>query len=295
MAIPTAPTIAEIVTEGLKRGGRVSPSSAEITSATTHQFREIKADIHLTGGRSNVLLTQYVTPTVVGQSRYSFPTDADDIRAIQLIETSNQTIDTADYFYANATGGGGSTITLHASFSQDENAVVGRFIYLVAGTGVNQFRQIVDYDNSTKIATVDTAWTTNPVSGTDYFIETNRQKVYDIDKPGQFDIIQAPFVQGRPYRAAKMNREVWLDYAPDRVYVLLWDYWVELDMLDEAGTVFLKHIRTYRSLWIQGVAVKTMQRYDEDRYNMELGNYRVMLEVYGGRQGDIRQAGYHDV
>ena len=295
MAVPSAPTIAEIVTEGLKRGGRVSPSSAEITSATTHQFREIKADIHLTGGRSNVLLAQYVTPTIVGQSRYAFPTDADDIRTIQLIETSNSTIDTADYFYANAAGGGASTITLHASFSQDEAAVAGRFIYLVAGTGVNQMRQIVDYDDSTKVATVDAAWTTQPVSGTDYLIETNRTKIYDYDKPWQWDTIQAPFQQGRPFHAAKMNREVWLDYAPDRVYVLQWDYWVDLDMLDEAGTQFLKHVRTYRSLWLQGVAVKTMQRYDEDRYGQEKQNYDDMLLIYGGRQGDIRQIEYQDV
>ena len=44
----------------------------------------------------------------------------------------------------------------------------GMMVEIVGGTGVGQVRQITDYDGSTRICTVDTAWTTNPdISGDD--------------------------------------------------------------------------------------------------------------------------------
>jgi len=67
---------------------------------------------------------------------------------------------------ATATGGAASTITLDASASAGTDFYVGCSIQTISGTGANQSRLITAYNGSTKVATVDRAWATNPASGT---------------------------------------------------------------------------------------------------------------------------------
>lgn len=61
-----------------------------------------------------------------------------------------------------AQAGGATTITLDASASAVDDFYNGASILLTGGTGAGQFRIITDYVGATKIATVDTAWVTNP-------------------------------------------------------------------------------------------------------------------------------------
>lgn len=60
-----------------------------------------------------------------------------------------------------ATAGGASTITLQTALGTD-NIVNGCKIKITSGTGAKQCRTIIGYVNSTQVATVDHAWTTNP-------------------------------------------------------------------------------------------------------------------------------------
>lgn len=290
MAIPSNPSITSIVTEALKRGGRTVPTTQQITDATEHQFREVKSDISMRSARQHALETQYVTATVVGQSRYAWPTDADDIRSITLVQAP-----TDGYWQSTAQAGGATTITLNASFSQDAASVKGKFIYLLGGTGANQFAQVTGYDNTTKIATVDTTWATNPGAGTTYHLGVMHYKLYSFDKPWGYDVLSTPYQLSLPTHAAPVGREMWLDCASDSIYALWWDYWANLDRIDEAGTPFLRHLRDHRSLWLQGLAVKTMQRFDEDRYQLELQVYNNMLDAYAGYSAGIGQVNFTDV
>ena len=290
MAIPSDPTLTSVVTEGLKRGGRVSPSATQITDATEHQLREVKSDITQRSSRHQVLETQYATATVDGQSRYTWPTDADDIRSLTLITSDSDT-----YWQGAATAGAATTITLSASFSQETAVVKGKFIYLLGGTGANQFAQVTGYDNSTKVATVDRTWTTNPAAATTYHLGLAHRKLYTFDKPWGYDALNAPYQRGIAWKAAPVGREMWLNCAADRIYALWWDYWANLDRIDEAGAVFIRHLREYRSLWVQGLAVKTMQRYDEDRYQLELQVYNNMLDAYAGVAAGVGQVNFTDV
>lgn len=66
---------------------------------------------------------------------------------------------------ATATAGGASTITLDASASSGNDFYVGQIVQILAGTGAGQARIVTGYVGSTKVATVDTAWATNPASG----------------------------------------------------------------------------------------------------------------------------------
>jgi hypothetical protein len=293
MAIPSDPTVAQIVTEALKAGGRVSPSSTQITDATTHFLRQVKSDIAMTMGRADVLIAQRVSKVSIGVSRYAWPTDAMQIQAITLIDAPD-----TGYWNSTATAGAATTITLSASFDQSESDVLGRFIFLLAGTGstaIDPFRQIIDYNNTTKVATVDASWTTNPASGTEYLIETGRYKLWEIDKPVEFNGLPAPWGSGRPFSASMVGREYWMDYAASRVMALWWDQWCHLDRIDEGGTMFIRHMRDYRSLWHQGMVVKTGQRFDEERYQLESSLYTNMLMAYGGGTADVGQVQYRDV
>ena len=224
MAIPSDPTVTSIVTEGLKRGGRVNPSATQITDATEHQFREVKSDIMQRSSRHPSLVTQAVIATVDGQSRYTWPTDADDIRSIVLVASS-----TDDYWQAAATAGSTTTITLSASFSQDTNSVKGKYIFTLAGTGSLQFAQAVNYNNTTKVLTFDRTLTTAVGASTTYHIGLEHRKLYTADKPWYYDLLDVPYQRGTPYRASLVAREIWTDFAADRIYALWVDYWANLD------------------------------------------------------------------
>ncbi len=287
MAIPSDPSVTSIVTEALRRGGRTTPNSTQIVAAIEHQFREVKSDITQRSSRHQALETQIAIPTFDGQSRYTWPTDADDIRSITLV-----TSDSTTYWQGAAQTGAATSITLHASFSQDPSDVKGKFVFLPV-TG--QIAQILSYTNATKVAGLDRTWVTNPGVGTSYHIGLQHDKIYSMDKPWGYDTLTAPFGRGTPRRAALVGREIWTDVAADKTYVLWVDYWSNLDRIDEVGAVFLRHLRDYRSLWIQGVTVKTMQRFDEDRYQSELQVYGDMLNAYAGYSAGVGQVIWTDV
>ncbi len=67
-----------------------------------------------------------------------------------------------------AQAGASSTITLNALASSNDDAYNDQTIFLRSGTGEDQARIVMDYDGTTKIATVDRAWDVNPDSTTGY-------------------------------------------------------------------------------------------------------------------------------
>ena len=76
---------------------------------------------------------------------------------------------------STAQAGGASEITLDAAASGVNDAYNGARIWLTGGTGSGQDNVILDYVGATKVATVETAWSTAPdvtttftISGTEY-------------------------------------------------------------------------------------------------------------------------------
>lgn len=77
-----------------------------------------------------------------------------------------------------AQAGAAGTITLAAGASAVDDFYNGMFLEITSGTGALQRRRILDYVGSTKVATVDPAWTTQPTSSSVYRItngESNGQ------------------------------------------------------------------------------------------------------------------------
>lgn len=289
MAIPSDFTIAQLVTEGLKRGGITNPSSSQITNSTDYHFREVLKDIHLLTGGLPELVGTGIDTCVVGQTDYPWPTDAHAIRSVVLL-------DAPDTYRDTASAGASTSITLVSTFSEsDANVLKGKWIIITGGTGVDQIRQITGWNNSTKVATVASAWTTNPASGSTYAIATYHQKVWDNSKPFRHDLQEAPYGLAAPWYGSMVGRNVWLNQAPDRAYLLWWDYWYDLDRIDHAGTSFLRFIRDYNNIIIEGVAAKVMARYDDDRSQTQLAIYNGMLANLAGKNSTVGQVVFHDV
>jgi hypothetical protein len=74
-----------------------------------------------------------------------------------------------------AQAGGASTVTLASGASASNDAYNGSAIAITAGTGSGQVRIVSDYDGTTKVATVDSAWTTTPDSSSTYDISGGAQ------------------------------------------------------------------------------------------------------------------------
>jgi hypothetical protein len=69
-----------------------------------------------------------------------------------------------------ATAGASTTITLAVGSSATDDYYNGLYIETTGGTGSGQVRQIIDYVGSTRVATVDSAWSVTPNNTTTYSI-----------------------------------------------------------------------------------------------------------------------------
>lgn len=302
-SVPSDPTVTSVVTEGLKRGGRVNPTATEITSGTNEQLQEVKSDIRRFAGLHPDLIATAVTTLTRGISIYTWPTDCHKVRTVTLLNSP-----TDGNWRGTASAGDASSITLQSGFSEDVDTVVGKWVVTTGGTGPNQYRQVSVYVNATRKCTIsgDGNWDTTVSTDTTYMLIDSHTQLYRIDKPTEWDRIRAPFSMGTPTSAAIVGTELNLNVSPNAgdtdlaspdllPFAVLWDYWFDIDRLDETGTPFIRMIREWRSLWIQGIAVKTMQRYDDDRYVHENNVYKLMLDGLAAGASDVVQVRYNNL
>jgi hypothetical protein len=69
-----------------------------------------------------------------------------------------------------AQAGAATTVTLAAGASATDDLFNGQVVKIYGGTGAGQSRVITDYVGSTKVATVDRAWATNPDATSTYAV-----------------------------------------------------------------------------------------------------------------------------
>jgi len=129
-----------------------------------------------TDGAYDPAIVVITAGTGVGQSRQVFEYDGTNKycyinRSWKVIpdNTSEYTIvgDSGDTHVNEglATGGGSTTIIFNSLASAVDDTYIGQVVFLSAGTGEDQARNIIDYNGTTKVATVERAWETNPANG----------------------------------------------------------------------------------------------------------------------------------
>jgi hypothetical protein len=154
----------------------------------------------------------------------------------------------------------------------------------LTGTGSQVGRTITAYNDSTKVATVDSAWPeSNPDNTTTYLIgiiqkELKRRDYFlPVTRARRPEVYSRAGTQIEVYPTADKYYPIWMWYRPN------------LTQLDETDSVFIKHLRERRHLWVQGVKVKTMARYDDERYPLEKQIWEQMLRQYGGQNAVYEQ------
>jgi hypothetical protein len=288
MAVPANPTISSIVTEALKRAGRTSPSATQISDATEHQFREVKSDIMMVAPDHPYLQIVATASTIAGEQRYALPADANKMVSLVLLNGP-------DDHRGTAQAATGTSITLDSDFPGGDDQLIGYYVLITGGTGAGQYRQITDYVSATKVATIDIAWTVTPTGSSTFLVVNETRQLWSYDMASEFDQLLNHVGLGRPYIASVYSDEFNLYPVPDRIYGLLFRYYADLDQLDDTSAVFLNLLREWRSLWVQGVAVKVMQRFDEDRYQLELQVYQTMLAAFSNQCCGVTAIQYRDI
>jgi hypothetical protein len=280
-------TPTQIVTEALKWGGRTVPTSAQITDGLTLYMAAVKSDLHRVAPCHPSLLTQTTVPTQIGLSKYDWPVDAEEISSINLIDTRDET-----GWTGTAQAGSSSSITLAAGFDNAGIEIRGRYVHnttpAVTGKG-----QILTYDNTTKVAGLTTVDGTAFAAATPYMIEAMR---WEVKKRTSYHMNawEQSYELTRPKQMIMRGRTGVFDKAPDRVYIMEWEYWAALDRLDDAGAVFLRHLREWNALYFQGIGIRVMTRFDEDRRNTETQIYNQMLAEYASTACNIVDGTYTD-
>ena len=282
MAAPTVPSLTSITTEGLKKAGYASPSSAALTRAQDEWMEEIKNDIWNIAKKLKSLHTTAMLVTTDGQGRYALPADYCSDMTLTLLD-GNET--------GTATAGTTSTITLQASKSYGTNWMKGKYILVTSGTGKASMSQCTTYNDTTKVATVTPDFDTTPDS-------TSVYKIIDVQYPlsqqpiWDFDAEMYAMDRDRPSHYSLMgdadNGELVLFKVPDEsTYGLQLRYYADLMEIDLAGTLMATLYKRWRDVFIQGVYAKSLQNDDDNRQILEYKAYTgrlqllVMREQYG--------------
>jgi hypothetical protein len=283
MAAPTAITLRDISTEGLKKAGYADPVSTQsslITRAEDSWMREMKNDIFTASKKLTSLQTRSIVTLVAGRARYDLPTDFSSIISMTLLDGSHT---------GTAQTGAAGSITL-ASAETETSDVNGKEIVITGGTGVNQISQIYTYNATTKIASVYPNWTTTPDSTSTYLIvdqynELKEHPVWEYDRESYKYRKEKP-VAYYPIGDSD-DGEFLLVQAPDEAYAVQIRYYADLTRLDLTGTLMSTLYRRWQNIWVTGIWAKALEHQDDenaatikDAYNKKIQEL-TMREGYG--------------
>ena len=159
-------------TAGTFSGGRPEVNASHIAgSAVSTSSAQIGVNVVNAGGTawgSGAITAGAIAADAIGASELAADAVAEIADAVWDEARSGHTTD-GTFGQINqavrsgtAQGGGSTTITLDASASATDDLYNGCLVWVVAGVGAGQAGVITDYVGSTKVATVDNTWRTNP-------------------------------------------------------------------------------------------------------------------------------------
>ena len=218
MAAETYPTQDRLLREALSSAN----SLEKYARAKTEWFPEVLRDI---ANRRDwkALEASAVVVLTENKQRVALPTDY------------SRWIKFALYWGASgtATAGAASSLTLAVAETVSEADAKGRQCLLTGGTGSGQFRGISTYNESSKVATLVSAWTTNPASGTTYVVGLQEQTL-DFYLWDDHSGVNRPAL---PLAWTEFDQQIVFNTPPPAFTVLtqaagLLDYYVDIDRLD---------------------------------------------------------------
>jgi len=264
MSIPAQPTPTTIVTEAWKLFGKRTPTSADITRAIDYGLEMVKSDLKDLGLEWDPLRTTAYLPCTVGVSYVQLPTDYAKAISVKVLDGSRR---------GTAQAAASTTLTLAAD-DTGGSETVGKWVVITSATaGSGQARQIKSYDSSTKVATLESAWTTTP-TGTIVYLVVDEHKEIDYKTTFDLNSVTNPGTPGKPTLAATKGDaaegDLYFNKAPDKVYGIELEYYADILKIDvdiNTSTLYNRLLRLFNGLFIQGVFVWCLQ--DDSRYGIE--------------------------
>ena len=266
MALPTDPTATTIVTEAYNAAGESDPTAAQLTRATGQWMQEVLNDIWLEGvasgnTRLKTLQETLVDVSTTGINTWGLAEDFDEELEIEVLDGSR---------YDTAQTAGASSITLDADDAGTSSNTIGRLVLITSGTGVDEIKQITAYDSTTKVATVESAWTATPTGSSTYLIV---DQAYQLDEIDLAEVSTALPAAGRPTAFFKYNRQIIFDKPWDRAtYGIRMRYFMnihQVNLTEGASTRITRIYRNWQDVLKQGILWKCLRDNDDVRYQSE--------------------------
>ena len=271
MAIPADPTATTTVTYAMREAGRYTVSNAEVANMIAGGFQIVKTELWDANRHDDITATESMVVLASGTSTLSLPSDFDHEQELRFYWANDDWRGLILASYSTA-------VQLPATVNAGDEELTGQYLFLLQGSMTPQYRQITAYSGSTGWATVSSAFAGTLTADT--FCQVG---YFNYLLNNQNETIHRYPVKFRPFFYEVVNQNtlrIWP--PPDKSYPLLVKYTPNLTRLDESGTTFIKHLRERAALWCQGIKVRTMARFDDDRYTTEKHVYDGMLARYAG-------------
>jgi hypothetical protein len=290
MATDTAPTIAILVTEGLRKAGILNPRAGGLAyeRAQSEWMPEIKNDIWSRAKKLKSLHKTAVGITTEGVDRYALPTDFSSDLTLNILDGLNT---------GTAQAGAVGSITLAAAEAISEATLKQRKGILVySGTGKNSFSQVTAFNTSTKVATVNPNFATAPANGDSYMIVDTVSPVLQNSIQRLDRMIRGTGGTGKPEifypKGDADNGEFVLYPKPYRSsgvpYGMQLRYYADLMLLDLSSTLLSTLYRRWRNVFLTGLRFKALQSQDTDGKDKRIEgakiDYRSELSDLIGRE-----------
>jgi len=274
MAIPTAPTLTDLCTEGLKKAGYSSPSASQLTRAAGWA-EEVKWDLWNLSKNWKSLQTTAYGVTAIGQSRYAFPDDFNHDLTIDIL-------------YGDKTGLLQTATEGSATLASTEDIVDdirGYLLLITSGTGIGVCSQITAYNNTTKVATVTPNFTTTPLIGDGYMVIDTvyplmQSVIVDRDNlnfPQTQDTPKYYFPVGQAVADSDEVGEFELYPTPDDIYGIQLRYYANLMLIDLTSYLMTTLYRRWRNIFIEGIKVRSLENDRDSRYIDAFKIYKILL------------------
>lgn len=276
MAAPTAPTAESMITEAYRKAftSDYSPTAAQLTRGAVWMqelLNKIQLQSVATGNSrlKSAQTTLYFT-SVKGKRTYDLADDFEEEFSVTIL---NGTV------RGTAQAGASGTITLASDDAMTENQAVGSWIYLTAGTGSTQIRQITAYNTTTKVATLDSSWSTNPDNTSTYLIVASTKRLEE-DNQLELDDI-SPGTPGIPSYFAKYDRQLVFDRPFNlSTYGVRVRYFMNLNQVDltEGSTARITRIyRSWQAVLTQGLFWKVLESEGDGQYPVAKKEFEDLL------------------
>lgn len=266
------PTASGIVSEAMRTALGRAATSGEVARGLDVWIPEIHGDIWMGAPTHRLVETSTLVLLTEGRQLYDFPSDADSLISLTILDgAARDTMQSAT----------ASTATLVSTDSAPSTARIGREIVTLSGTGSGQRRTIYGW-TAPQITSMNENWTTTPTNSTTYVV-VDDYKV--LDKMVEDRWLREPdrTERDKPKTWLRETRQYRIRPVSDKTYPLIIRYWIDLQKLDLASTAFTDCLRTWRSLYTQGIFVKTLRDEDDARKDGEFQIYQGMIGRITGK------------